>query len=157
MARHERRFDQAQPVTGRAIQGKTSYLAGLAAEDIVARAYADAGYELVTERWHGRRGEIDLIFSTAVGIVMVEVKASKDFASALQHLTPTKIARLYATADEYMAKLSNGTLTDVFPDLACAATEFETAAWVLYPSRSYLPRKVRVTIDFLREVLNAGA
>jgi len=43
-----------------------------------------------------------------------------------------------------------GTLVDLFPDHACAAASFETAAWLLYPSRSYLPQKVRVMIDFLK-------
>ena len=79
---------------------------------------AAEGYDLVAERWRGHRGEIDLVFSTAIGIVMVEVKASKDFTSALQHLTPTKIARLYATAEEYVGTLPGGTLTDVRFDVA---------------------------------------
>jgi len=47
--------------------------------------------------------------------------------------------------------LENGVLLDLFPDHACAAASFETAAWLLYPSRSYLPQKVRVMIDFLKE------
>ncbi|WP_269585022.1 LysR family transcriptional regulator [Roseibium sp. Sym1] len=47
--------------------------------------------------------------------------------------------------------LAKGTLVDLFPDHACAAASFETAAWLLYPSRSYLPQKVRVMIDFLKE------
>lgn len=47
--------------------------------------------------------------------------------------------------------LERGTLVDLFPDHACAAASFETAAWLLYPSRSYLPQKVRVMIDFLKE------
>ena len=47
--------------------------------------------------------------------------------------------------------LAAGDLVDLLPGHDCAATAFETAAWALYPSRSYLPRKVRVMIDFLRE------
>jgi DNA-binding transcriptional LysR family regulator len=47
-----------------------------------------------------------------------------------------------------------GRLVDLFPDHDCTATEFDTGAWALYPSRSFLPRKVRVMIDFLREVLS---
>ncbi|WFE90324.1 LysR family transcriptional regulator [Roseibium porphyridii] len=47
--------------------------------------------------------------------------------------------------------LQKGTLVDLFPDYACAAASFETAAWLVYPSRSYLPQKVRVMIDFLKE------
>ena len=46
--------------------------------------------------------------------------------------------------------LDSGRLVDVFPDYDVTATEFDTAAWLLYPSRSYLPQKVRVMIDFLK-------
>lgn len=68
--------------------------------------------------------------------------------AALDGLGPALLADWLVRDD-----IANGSLVDVFPDIACTATEFDTAAWVLYPSRSYLPRKVRVTIDFLREVL----
>jgi len=47
--------------------------------------------------------------------------------------------------------LHKGTLVRLFPDYECSATTFDTAAWALYPSRSYLPRKVRAMIDFLRQ------
>lgn len=54
--------------------------------------------------------------------------------------------------------LAAGRLVDLFPDHEAAATEFDTAAWLVYPSRAYLPRKTRATIDFLRSRLRgAGA
>lgn len=46
-----------------------------------------------------------------------------------------------------------GTLVDLFPNHAVTATTFDTGAWLVYPSRAYLPTKVRVAIDFLREHL----
>jgi DNA-binding transcriptional LysR family regulator len=52
--------------------------------------------------------------------------------------------------------LVRGDLVDLFPGLDCTATVFDTAAWALYPSRAFLPRKVRVAIDFLREKLGRG-
>ncbi|WP_299208367.1 YraN family protein [uncultured Tateyamaria sp.] len=136
MARHERCFDKGQPVDTRVARGHMSYHAGMAAEQIVARAYIAAGYRLVAERWRGRRGEIDLIFSTAIGIVMVEVKTSKFFASAAAHLTPAQVKRLCATADEYLATLSDGSLTDVRFDVALVdqtgAVEFLENAFAGY-------------------------
>lgn len=51
--------------------------------------------------------------------------------------------------------LIGGDLVDLFPGHECTATEFDTAAWALYPSRSFLPIKVRVAIDFLREKLRS--
>jgi DNA-binding transcriptional LysR family regulator len=47
--------------------------------------------------------------------------------------------------------IQTGLLVDVLPDYEASATNFETAAWMVYPSRSFLPNKVRVMIDFLRE------
>jgi DNA-binding transcriptional LysR family regulator len=49
------------------------------------------------------------------------------------------------------APIADGTLIDLFPDHDVMATDFGTAVWLLYPSRSYLPSKVRVFIDFLRQ------
>ncbi len=46
--------------------------------------------------------------------------------------------------------LAAGHLVDLFPGYEVTATTFDTAAWFVYPSRAYLPRKVRVMIDFLR-------
>ena len=70
-------------------------------------------------------------------------------SAALDGLGPALLADWLVRED-----IKDGSLVDVFPNHDCTATEFETAAWALYPSRSYLPRKVRVTIDFLRQVLN---
>jgi DNA-binding transcriptional LysR family regulator len=47
--------------------------------------------------------------------------------------------------------LANGSLIDLFPNHDAAAADFNTAAWLLYPSRTYLPSKVRGMIDFLKQ------
>lgn len=46
--------------------------------------------------------------------------------------------------------LAHGDLVDLFPDHDVTATEFDTAAWLLYPSRSYMPLKLRAFIEFLQ-------
>lgn len=46
--------------------------------------------------------------------------------------------------------LEDGRLIDVFPRHQAAAASFNSAAWLVYPSRDYLPKKVRVMIDFLK-------
>lgn len=47
-------------------------------------------------------------------------------------------------------ELDDGTLVDVFPKYRVTATDFDTGAWLLYPSRSYLPSKTRAMINFLK-------
>ena len=49
--------------------------------------------------------------------------------------------------------IAQGRLIDPFPNHVVTATDFDTAAWLLYPSRAYLPNKVRVMIDFLKQEL----
>lgn len=45
--------------------------------------------------------------------------------------------------------VTNGTLVRLFPDFEAAAVSFDTAAWLIYPARDYLPAKTRCVIDFL--------
>lgn len=54
-------------------------------------------------------------------------------------------------------QLHDGSLIDVFPDHEVSATDFDTAAWLLYPSRAYLPLKVRAVVDFLIARFRDGA
>jgi len=51
------------------------------------------------------------------------------------------------------ADLAQGRLIDLFPEYHVSATDFNTAAWLLYPSRTHLPSKVRSMIDFLKQKL----
>jgi len=50
----------------------------------------------------------------------------------------------------------SGRLVDVVADCECAATNFGTDAHALCPSRAFLPRKVRATIDFPRTDVTRG-
>ena len=46
--------------------------------------------------------------------------------------------------------LESGRLTPVLENYEVSAEDFDTAAWLLYPSRDFLPAKTRVMIDFLK-------
>ena len=54
-------------------------------------------------------------------------------------------------------EIGDGSLIDLFPEFECTGTEFDTAAWLIYPSRQYLPLKVRKVIDFLRSELSRSS
>lgn len=47
--------------------------------------------------------------------------------------------------------LRHGRLVNVFPSYTVTAREFSDAVWLVYPSRAYVPLKVRVFIDFLKQ------
>lgn len=46
--------------------------------------------------------------------------------------------------------LQSGHLVSILPHWQVAATDFSTGAWLLYPSRKFLPQKTRAFIDFLK-------
>lgn len=68
---------------------------------------------------------------------------------ALSGMGPALLANWLIDED-----IAQGRLIDPFPHYAVTATDFDTAAWLLYPSRAYLPNKVRVMIDFLKRKLS---
>ncbi|GAB3485925.1 LysR family transcriptional regulator [Marinomonas epiphytica] len=89
------------------------------------------------------------------GIERIQIQPRNTVSSAISILTlainhtgPALLANWLV--DE---AINSGHLIDVFPDYDISATNFETSAWLVYPSRTYLPQKVRVMIDFLKENL----
>src|SRR6478609_6072848 len=98
------------------------------------------------DRWLFRRGTAmeevpvqgNLVLSTALALR----------SAALDGLGPVLLADWHLRED-----FARGRLVDVFPHHEVTATTFDTAAWLLYPSRNYLPNKVRATVEFLRKHL----
>ncbi len=52
-------------------------------------------------------------------------------------------------------ELEEGSLVDLFPGWEASAADFDTAAWLLYPSRDYVPLKVRALIDYVKDMAGA--
>ena len=99
-------------------RGSMAHHAGLAAESAVARDYERRGFPVLCQRWRGRGGEIDLVLRDGDGLILVEVKKSSGFARAAQRVSPRQMARLHASADEFLGTQPNGSLTDLRFDVA---------------------------------------
>lgn len=100
------------------MSGLVSYRAGLAAEEAVARHYSDAGRILAATRWRGTSGEIDLVMREGAGLVFVEVKKAATHAEAALRVTSRQMARIYATASEFLAGEPAGQNTESRFDVA---------------------------------------
>lgn len=100
-------------------------------------------------RWRFRTGDA-APFEVPVSGHLVIANALSLRRAALDGLGPVLLADWLVGRD-----IAEGRLVDLFPDHGCTATGFDTGAWALYPSRTFLPRKVRAMIDFLRERLGA--
>ena len=100
------------------MSGSVGYHAGLAAEEIVASDYENRSHDIAARRWRGKAGEIDLIIREGDTIVFVEVKKSRNFATAATRLGRRQMDRIVASASEFLAGEPRGQLTDVRFDLA---------------------------------------
>lgn len=77
---------------------------GQQAEQIACDYLQQQGLQLITQNYHCRRGEIDLIMCDDDTLVFVEVRArrSNRFGSALESITADKQSRIIATAQQYL-------------------------------------------------------
>jgi putative endonuclease len=101
-----------------AVQSKTNYHAGLAAEKIVASDYTRRGRQVADQRWRGCGGEIDLVIRDGDSLIFVEVKKSKTHEQALLRVSRRQMDRLCAAASEFVANEPRGQLTDMRFDVA---------------------------------------
>lgn len=86
-------------------------------------------------------------------IQIVPIKSNLSITSALA-LRECALAGMgpVLLADWLIKKdIAEGRLFTVLNDYEVSAENFDTGAWLLYPSRQYLPNKTRVMIDFLKE------
>lgn len=99
-------------------RGYSNWRLGLEAEDSVTRDYRARGARHIVSRWRSGSGEIDLILADGPTLVFVEVKRSRDFATAAEQLGGRQVERILAAAEDYMEGEPGGTLTDCRFDLA---------------------------------------
>jgi DNA-binding transcriptional LysR family regulator len=66
--------------------------------------------------------------------------------AALHGMGPVLLADWLVDED-----IAQGRLIPLLTDYTVTAEDFDTAAWLLYPSRNFLPNKTRVMIDFLKQ------
>lgn len=93
-------------------------------------------------------------FRTAPGSKKIEVHPRPTLAisnalairrAALEGLGVALLADWTVAGD-----LERGKLIDLFPVYEASATDFDAAVWTAYPSRGYMPARLRVFLDFVR-------
>ena len=91
-------------------------------------------------------------------IIRVPITSDLVISSALSIHTATHLELGPSLLPEWLVRedLSSGRLINIFPDYSVTATEFDTHAWAVYSSRTYLPLKVRAMVDFLRDKFGDG-
>ncbi len=101
--------------------------------------------------WRFRRGSRDTVEVPVRASLMIS-NALAVRRAALDGLGPALLADWTIEQD-----LADGSLVDLLPDWQAAAKSFDTAAWILYPSRSYVPAKTRALIDHIKTCAARGS
>jgi DNA-binding transcriptional LysR family regulator len=95
------------------------------------------------------------LFRDATGTQEVPVKGDISISPAGAILDAALAGLGVALLPNYLTDpmILSGRLTRLLPAWEVAATSFDTGAWAIYPSRTYLPAKTRAMIDFLSAAL----
>lgn len=102
----------------RAERGLKAHMAGLAAEEAVARHYDQSGLPVCARRWRGQHGEIDLIARNGDQLILIEVKQSRTHDEAMGHITQRQVERVFDAASEFVETEPKGWQTELRFDLA---------------------------------------
>ncbi|HKE94653.1 MAG TPA: LysR family transcriptional regulator [Povalibacter sp.] len=104
-----------------------------------------------TSEWRFRNAEGKDVIVSLNGPITISSALSVRQA-AVDGLGPTLLPDWLVAAD-----LASGALVDLFPEYEAGIADSDTAAWFLYPTRTYLPQRVRVFIDFIRQHVGHAA
>lgn len=99
------------------------------------------------ERWLFQSIESEEVYKVPLHPSILVSNALALREAALQGMGITLLASWLAEGP-----LRSGELVRLFPDYQCTASDFQSAAWLLYPSRLYIPAKTRAMVDFLCEI-----
>ena len=88
-----------------------------------------------------------------LGMETEEATSSALAVTPQLQLSLSRLAITYGTALDAIG----GRLIDVFPDHDVTAIEFENYVWLVYPSRTHLPLKVRAFVELLERELEDTA
>lgn len=94
-------------------------------------------------------------FEKSNEIQEVSIKSKVSMTSALSLIELTKKGEGISLLPKALIhkELSSGKLINLFPKYNVTATEFGSAIYLVYPSKSYLPLKTRLFIDYLKNEL----
>lgn len=104
--------------------------AGLEAEKLAATFLTNHGLKLVTQNYHCRFGEIDLIMTEAKTLVFIEVRlrSNSQFGSAANSITPQKQKKLILTAQHYLQQ--HGESACRFDAILMSKNNLQNIEWI---------------------------
>jgi putative endonuclease len=104
---------------------------GMAAEQLAATFLAQKGLKLVTENYHCRFGEIDIVMMDAKTLVFIEVRlrTNSQFGDAAASITPQKQQKIRLTAQHYLQQFDDKSACR-FDVVLMHKTEIQAIEWI---------------------------
>ena len=133
--------------------GSTQYLADAAPlkvpHDLVSHECLSYNLPGFHRQWYFRKSD---------EIQSIPLSGSVTMSSPLGLRRAAEMGMGLALLADWLVKdaIKDGRLVRVFSDFDITATEFDTAAWLIYPDADYLPASTRAVIDILRNRLKNG-
>ncbi|WP_374572326.1 LysR substrate-binding domain-containing protein [Phenylobacterium sp.] len=118
-------------------------------KELADRACILFPYANFRQRWSFRRSDGAIDVAPVQGPLIIS-SAPAMRRAALDGLGPALLGDWLIGED-----VASGRLIDLFPEHQVAPASFDTAAWLLYPAREHLPRRVSLAIDFFCRRLTA--
>ena len=104
--------------------------AGLEAEKLAATFLMNHGLKFVTQNYHCRFGEIDLVMQDTKTLVFIEVRlrSNSQFGSAASSITPQKQKKLILTAQHYLQQ--HGPSACRFDAILLSKNNMQSIEWI---------------------------
>ncbi len=112
--------------------------------DISSHPCVAFSYEGFRSCWQFRRGR-----TTAAIDITPAVTVSN--AAAIRQCAVNGLGLALLADWTIAADMDAGRLVDVLPDHQAAGASFDTSIWLVYPSRSFIPKRARAFADFLKQ------
>ena len=105
---------------------------GDAAEQYALAYLKQQGLTLITQNYHCRQGEIDLIMQTNETVVFVEVRLRKNnrFGSATESVTHAKQQKLIKTANHFLTTSNRHQQPCRFDVVGLTGNTFDKIEWI---------------------------
>ncbi len=83
---------------------KNSYEYGVKSEQLAVEYFESSGFEVLTQRYKTKYGEIDLVVSKNCELIFVEVKARKKITPLENIITKKQLSRNYSAAEMFLSE-----------------------------------------------------
>lgn len=121
--------------------------------DLVTQPESLTAYSLITFMHDGFRNEWKLRRGELTKVIPINPIMSTTNANVIKECVTSGLGLAILADWTTKHEIDSGQLMKVLPEWEAAGHDFDSAIWLVHPSRSFVPTKTRALIDFLLEAV----